>query len=199
MFTKPFEGLERWLGGLLFQRTRVQVPAAMWQLTTISNSHSRGSGTFFSPLRVPDTCVVHRYSSRQNTHMHKIKRNKSKKNIFIQGHLLYRNVTYTLCMSHYFLRVEFRFKVLNIIFIFIIYLDFQDGVSLCGLGPGAHTVDQACLELRDLLAFLCLPNVGIKGLHQYCPHFIKVCVCVCVQPWRPEQSVVSSGDRVTEE
>lgn len=118
--------------------------------------------------------------------MHKIKRNKSKKNIFIQGHLLYRNVTYTLCMSHYFLRVEFRFKVLNIIFIFIIYLDFQDGVSLCGLGPGAHTVDQACLELRDLLAFLCLPNVGIKGLHQYCPHFIKVCVCVCVQPWRPE-------------
>lgn len=53
--------------GLGHQKTQVQFLAP----TTVCNSSSRESNTFFWPLQVPGTHMVHRQTCRQNTYTHK--------------------------------------------------------------------------------------------------------------------------------
>jgi hypothetical protein len=61
---------------LLFQETRVQfVPTIVWCMNAVSG----GSDSFFWPLRAQHSCV-HRYTCSQNTHIHKISKEKIKSN-----------------------------------------------------------------------------------------------------------------------
>lgn len=56
---------------LIWQRTRVQFPAPTWQLTTCNSSSGRFNTHFLSPQAL--YTIVHIYSCRQNTHLHKSK------------------------------------------------------------------------------------------------------------------------------
>jgi hypothetical protein len=48
-------------------------------------------------------------------------------------------------------------------------------VSLCTLGyPRTYSVDQANLELTEVLSCLCLPSAGIKSMCHHCPAKKKV-------------------------
>lgn len=62
---------------LFSQGTRVQFPAVTWRLTTVHNSSSRRSNTFWSP-RAPAMQVVHRRAFEQNNDTHKEKKKRPK-------------------------------------------------------------------------------------------------------------------------
>ena len=51
------------------------------------------------------------------------------------------------------LAMQFFFVCLFVCFLFFCFVFFRDRVSLCSPGcPGTHSVDQACLKLRNLPA-----------------------------------------------
>lgn len=63
--------MAQWVCTLPLQRTQVQFPAPMWQLTTIRNSCS---DILFWPLWAPGMCMVYVHSTCwQSAHMYKIK------------------------------------------------------------------------------------------------------------------------------